>query len=183
MRRNVARVIGKWRDARISVRQDVFAVVSLAIVIGAAAVFYLSLRSPTPEDIAREWVEDNFIGVAGDGLVASYLTQTNFWDTEGIERVIGKNPPHKTTWSYGPVVYLVADWYEVTATASVRLHDEASAIEDGRYREAIKSATRTEASASQVGLSSFSEELTMSFHLTVDMVSRSVVDWHAHVEE
>ena len=153
-------------------RVDVLAVLILVLAIAAAAAFYSLLRSPAPEDIAREWADSNLGGAAGSHLVAFYLAEINQTGDESFGESIKHSLNPITTWSYGPTTNLGGERYEVTTVAVVRLHEI--------FKPALLESIPISGS---IDLSDYEETVTMPFHLTVDTASSRVIDWHAHADE
>lgn len=171
------------RLGRISVRLGVLIVAVLAVAVAVASVYVVivppspksdptptPVPTPTPgevaEGIARAWAEDNIRGVAGDELVEFRLTkESNTARYEDLRRYLKERIHRATTWSYGPTLDL-GSRYGVTATASVQVHE----IRPSRF-------------ITSEGVVEGEEIIVMPFHLSVDLASESVTDWHVHTDE
>ncbi len=186
--------IEKWRTARVSVSLNVLAFAILVAVVAAMSALVLFTRSPKPQvheivqgpiqngvdsavedelvEVARYWTEDNIDGAVGDELVKFIVEMSNNGQPEEFGMFVKERLRSATTWSYGPIVDQ-GDRYEITAMASTRIHE----IVPVRYIGLPEDAEVRN------GLDGYQEVVTMPFHLTIDLGSKSVFDWHVHADE
>lgn len=167
--------------------------VILAVVVAAASVYVVAVpsltRSSQPQEdfqasvqnvteigtedklieIASDWAEDNIDGAVGDELVKFIVEKSHTRQPEMLGEFLKKGLRPATTWTYGSIVSQDGDRYEVTARASTQVH------------EIVPSETRVPEGMPTPG--PFERVATMPFHLTIDMESRSVSDWHTHADE
>ena len=78
---------------------------------------------PELEEIARAWTEKNIGGMAGNEMV-DFIVSESLTEQPGLlSEYLKERLEPATTWSYGPIVRVEKGRYEVTATASTRVHD------------------------------------------------------------
>ena len=173
-------MIEKWQSTGILKRVGILMAVILAVTIAAASVYVVVVPSPTPvllpepkgvaEEIARAWAEDNIDGAAGDELVEFIVERSTTRQPEMLGEFLKERLRSATTWTYGPIVNQGGDRYEVTATASTDVHEivpsKISGVPEGMPTPGP-----------------FERVATMPFHLTIDLESRGVSDWHIHADE
>ena len=198
-------MIQKWRSARVSVRLGILTVAIMFIITAVAAYFLFAgsdwleditraqteknpasvadVPTPTPlsepEKIAQVWAENEIHGVAGDELVKFIVSESNTRQPDMLGRFVKDRLNLATTWSYGPVVNVGGDRYEVTAIAETRLHDIVPTVvlsgTEGNSGAGGADRRRANIGKKQI--------FTMPFHLTVDIRSMSVSEWRAQADQ
>ena len=126
-------------------------------IVAVAALYWFAQRS-APERVAQAWASANR-GVAEDNLNALIQSRAG-----GLGLRVGEDVV--VDWTYSQPKPAGGDYYEVTATASVRLEIPVVGMihSDGVVdRYAIEAA--------------------LPFHLTVDMGARTVSDWRVRLDE
>ena len=189
--------IEKWQTTRVSVSLNVLAtaVVVAAALLAAALLFTRShkpvsqeiaqdqLQDPTDRSVedelletARDWTDNSIDGAAGDELVRFIVERSNTGQPEELGSFVKEGLRLATTWTYGPTVQLRGDRYEVTATASTRVHE----IVPIQYIFLSQGAQESDAPD---GLDDPRKIVHMPFHLTINLGSKEVSDWHVHADE
>ena len=186
-------MIKKWHSTGVSKRVGIPVAVILAVMVVAASVYVLVFplltQSPQPQEdlqdsvqnwienesegelveIARAWAEHNVGGAAGDEIVEFIVGMSHTRQPEMLMRFIKERLRPATTWTYVPIINQGGDIYEVTVTASTHVH------------EIVPSKTFAPEGMPTPG--PFETVATMPFHLTIDLESRGVSDWHIHSDE
>ena len=186
-------MIKKWKSTGVLKRVGLLVTVIMAVVIATASVYVVVVlpltQSPLSQEdlqysvqkgiesgaedelveIARDWAEDNVDGEAGDEMVEFIVEMSTTRQPEMLGQFLKERLRSATTWTYGPIVNQSGDIYEVTATASTHVH------------EIVPSKTYVPEGMPTPG--PFERVATMPFHLTIDLESRGISDWHTHADE
>lgn len=125
------------------------------------------------EEIARAWTANNTNGAAGDEIVNLIVQKSNTKQPDMLREYLRERVESATDWSYGPVAKASENVYELTATASTRVHD-----------------TMPPPTISFVGVinaptpdpADFTRIATAPFRLTVDADAMSVTDWRLRAD-
>lgn len=141
------------------------------------------------EEIARAWAANGVNGAAG-GEIADFIVEESITaQPEMLRDFLKRRLESVTTWNYGPIVRTGESRYEMTATATTRVHDameppmtikfigepeSANEPEDARV-EMVRSLTASDFEYARIA--------KMPFSLTVDLESNGVTDWRARRDE
>ena len=169
----------EWSSVRNGVRLAILVPAVLIVVVAISVILFMQFTAnredPMPDlnEIVRTWAEYSIEHMAGDELVDFIVSKSFTEEPDLLSEYLKDGLKSATTWYYGPVVRVSDVRYELTATASTRVHDilPLTSIKDR--------------SGAVVPLEQddFSRVATMPFHLTVDMDSKSVTDWYVQLEE
>ena len=143
------------------------------------------------EEIARAWAANGVNGAAG-GEIADFIVEESITaQPEMLRDFLKRRLESVTTWNYGQIVRTGESRYEMTATATTRVHN-AIAMEVSPTIKFIgepESANEPKDARVEMARSLTASDFThtriakMPFSLTVDLESDSVTDWRARRDE
>jgi len=137
----------------------------VVILMSIVWVWYVSRPTAmTPEEVASEWAEGN-ASVVSNTMSDFVLPKIGDMGEAILGQYVRSHVADALTWSYDTrPVPTMANLYDVTATASIRLEEVTVPIV-GEHPEIGYVAA------------------TMPHHLTVDLESMTVIEWHVHSDE
>ena len=133
------------------------------------------------EEIARAWTAKSVNGAAGDEIAGFIAEESNAMQPDTLQEYLKPRLESATTWNYGQIARTGENRYEMTATATTRVHDmmevefTSSDQPKGARGETAQSPADFDVEYTRI--------VKMPFSLTVDLELNSVIDWQALRDE